>query len=75
MQNFALSCFDVMDMNGVGGTGGAKGPAGYKDYLIAGLCPFVLNNELIDQTRELPDVLRDWPAGWYDSVMQAHLTA
>ena len=62
-------------MDGVGGAGGAEWLAGYEDYLIAGLCPLVLDNELIDHARELPDVLRDWPAAWYDPVMQAHLSA
>jgi len=62
-------------MDGVGGACGAKRPAGHKNYSIAGLGPLVIDNELIDQVREMPDVLRDWPAAWYDSVMQAHLPA
>ena len=64
-----------MDMDGVGGAGGAKWLASYEDYFIAGLCPVVLDNELIDQARELPDVLRDWLTARYNPIMQAHLTA
>ena len=39
---FAFSGVDVVDMDGVGGAGFAKRLAGYKDYLIAGLCQLVL---------------------------------
>ena len=72
---FAFSGVDVVDMNGVGCSGGAKRPAGHKNNSIAGLCPLVLDNKLIDQVREMPDVLRDRLTARYDSVMQAHLPA
>ena len=62
-------------MDGVGGAGGAKRPTGHKNYPIAGLGPVILDNELIDKGSEMPDVLRDWPAAWYDPVMKAHLPA
>ena len=41
-QDFVLSGFDVMDVDGAGRACGAYWSAGYKDYAITGLGPVVL---------------------------------
>jgi len=74
-RTFALSGVDIVDIDGVGSSGGAERPAGHKNYSITGLGPVVLDNEFIDKGSEMPDVFRDCPAARYDAVMQAHLPA
>ena len=75
IAKFALSGFDFVNVDGIGRAGGTYWLAGHKNYPVAGLCPVVIQNELINQRREPADILRNWLAAWYDAVMQAHLPA
>ena len=70
-----MSGVDVVDVDGVGGSGGAKWLAGHKDYPITSLGPLILDDELIDYVCELLYIFRYCSTAGNDSIMQAHLPA